>query len=1200
MKLGEVVRFETRYQLERPWTWLYFAILVVLTFQITTQVYTGNARTVGYFYNSPFVILSMTVLATLMSLVAVAGVAGDAGGRDIQTRMHPLLYTSSLSEGTYLRGRFLAAFVVAAIVLLAVPLGLLLSLLPGIPADLLGPFQLSVYAESYLVIALPDAFIATALLYSAAVLGRRAIAAFIAAIGLFSLTLLVFVLVAAKLGRWDVARLLDPLGLTLLGEISRSTTVAEKNALSLLSNPAVLVNRLLWIGIAVGVLGFTGLRFRFAQPATRGRRLRKGDRVAASETRDLASARAAPIVAPPMYQAFGRATRVRQVLAVTAQSFREIALGWGGLILGGFSVLLVILGPSAMAHLGVPMIPTTAELSAFAGNTGELLWMIVPILTAFYVGELVWRDRETGLSEIADAAPVPDWVRLVGRYLGFALLFVAYESLLVAACLLVQLQLGYRDFELGLYARIFFGLQLPEHLLFAMLAFLVHVTVNQKYVGHLILVAVVAFTAFAPSFGIEHHLLAYGAAPAWGYSDLRGFAGSVAPWLWFKLYWTAIALLLAVTAKLFWVRGRENALRTRMRLARQRLTVPTRRVAAFGATLALGAGGFVFYNTSILNSFVTARQKVERQLRYEEQYGRFARTPQPTVTGITLKIELHSDRGEAEVTGAYRLVNRSGRAIDSIHLAPSWRVETGAAVFNRPAALALDDDQRGHRIYRLSSPLAPGDSLGLRFSLQFRTRGFTNDGVDPSVTRNGTFFDARDWIPAIGYQHSREIENAGERFARGLPPRPGVRSLDDIEARNEMGHAERIEFSAVVGTAEGQMAVASGVLRRTWTEKGRRYFHYTSDAPIRNDFAILSAAYAVTSATWTPVAVAGRPVLVEVIHHPAHAAAAERLLRSAEASLAYYSRTFGPYPAGGLRLVEYPGSSISAHASPFNVRYTEGFAMLNPDADPRGFDFQFAVMAHEVAHQWWGNQVTPADVEGSVLLTEVLAWYSAMGVVEEVHGAAHLARLLSMMRETYLDPRSRAGVPLLRAVDTYRGYRIGPFAMYALREYLGEKQVGVALRRMVARYGAGTPPLPTSRDLFRELQEVTPDSLRYLLTDLFETNTYWDLSARRVIAEPAGDGTWRVTLDVAARKATVDTAGIERELPMNDLVEIGVFGKGTEGEATPPLYLRLQRVTSGVQRIVVTVPGEPDMAGIDPRNLLIDVKPGNNRLVVTR
>ena len=191
---------------------------------------------------------------------------------------------------------------------------------------------------------------------------------------------------------------------------------------------------------------------------------------------------------------------------------------------------------------------------------------------------------------------------------------------------------------------------------------------------------------------------------------------------------------------------------------------------------------------------------------------------------------------------------------------------------------------------------------------------------------------------------------------------------------------------------------------------------------------------------------------------------------------------------------------------------------MRPDEDPRDVDFAFAVMAHEVAHQWWGHRLVPALVEGAPLLTESLAWYSAMDVVEAEFGPDHLERLMGVMRQAYLAPRPESGVPLLRASDWFDAYRKGPFAMYALREYVGEEQVDAALRRLLAEHGGGEPPLPTSLDLYRELRAVTPDSLRYLLADLFERNTFWELATEEATAEPTGTGAWRVTLDVRARK----------------------------------------------------------------------------------
>jgi hypothetical protein len=203
------------------------------------------------------------------------------------------------------------------------------------------------------------------------------------------------------------------------------------------------------------------------------------------------------------------------------------------------------------------------------------------------------------------------------------------------------------------------------------------------------------------------------------------------------------------------------------------------------------------------------------------------------------------------------------------------------------------------------------------------------------------------------------------------------------------------------------------------------------------------------------------------------------------------------------------------------------------------------------------------------------------------------------MRGAYLNPSSRADLPLLRAHDWFSAYRKGPFAMYALREYVGAERVDAALRRLIEKYGAGQLPLPTSLDLYAELQAVTPDSLRHLLADLFEANTFWELSAKRVTAEQTETGAWQVTLYAHARKVTVDVDGVVTEVPMDDLVEVGVFAAAENGGRGEPLYLQMHRVRSGGQRITVIVPRKPARAGIDPRNLLIDVNASDNLKEIT-
>jgi ABC-type transport system involved in multi-copper enzyme maturation permease subunit len=1191
-KLWAVFRYELAMQARRAFPWLSFVVLTGLAYKIATASHVKDARGDGYFFNAPIVIAVVTLMSgSVPGLAVAAGFAGEAAARDAHARTHPLVYCTPVGKGAYLGGRFLAAFALFALVSLAGPLGsFLATLAPGVEPELLGPFRPAAYLTAYFVVALPNAFLVTALGFALAALTRRATASYFAGVLVSGAALGSLEYVAEKLGHWGAGKLLDPLGLVALSALSKTLTPAEKSARLVGLDGALLANRLAWLAVALSLLALTHARFGFLHPgpgAKRGRRWRRRAAAGPPPAAAAATAPDAPVVVPRARRDFGPATRGRQVLAVAGQSLRALVTGGGALALVATPSLSALVAPEVLSHLGVPMLPTTARLLAFLGAPGDLPGLLAHLFIAWCAGELAWREREAGVSELVDATPVPDWALLLGKLAGLALALVTLHGLLLAAALFVQAGAGYAHVEPGLYARVLFGLLLADRLLFALLAFAVHVLVDHKYGGHFVLALALGLRAFAAPLGLEHHLLVYGASPGWSYSDLRGFGPSLGPWLWFTLYWAAWALLLAVAARLLWARGAAAGARGRLRRARARLGRPTLAAAALAAGLVAGAGGFILYNTNVLNAFRTTADARAQSAEYERRYGRYAGEPRPRLAAARLHVELYPARREAVLRGTYRLVNRGAEPVDAIHLAPAPGVETAAVHFDRPAAVRLADDALHHRIYELAAPLEPGDSLRLHFEVRHAPRGFSNDGADASVAANGTYFLHRRLLPSLGYQRRRELRDAGERRAHGLAPRPAVRALDDADEAARTGDGPRIDFEAVVGTDEGQVALAPGALRRTWAEGGRRYYHYAADAPIDDDYAFYSARYAVHEGRWKDVA-------VQVFHDPGHGHNAARMVASAEASLAHFSERFGPYPHRQLRFVEYPGPDLSLHAAPVNVSFPEAFALLNPEADPRDVDVPFAVVAHEVAHQWWGNQLTPAWVEGAPVLSESLAWYSALAVVEKAHGPAHLARLMGVLREAYLTPRARADVPLLRAVDWFLSYRKGPFAMYALREYVGEARVDAALRRLIELYGAGEPPLPTSRDLYRELQAVTPDEHRDLLHDLFEANTFWTLATSRATAEPAGDGTWWVTLDVRARKETVDAEGRPTEVPMNDLVEVGAFAATNDGAPGEPLYLERHRLHSGDQRLRVRVAAMPARAGIDPRHLLIDVNPEDN------
>lgn len=1174
MKFHEIFRFELAYQVRRPWVWLMFAVLFAVCFLMTREDALADALYDDFFVNAPFAIAVTTVVGGLLWLVVAPVIAGEAAARDAATRMDPLVYTVRVSKAEYLGGRFLAALTLNAALLLAVQAGMLAAVYsPGVNAQLIGPFRPAAYLTAYLFLSLPNAFAATAIQFALALRSGRPMAAYLGSLfaifmGFFVASLLLF--------RRGLGTLLDPIGIRFVVEdIAHLWTTIEKSRRLLAFEGIVLQNRLFWLSAALLVLVVTYLRFRFAHragPRERRRAKRGGQAILpVQDRRDRPSSTVVP-------RSFGFAAHARQALAIAWASFRSIARSWAGL--GFFVVIPLLTIPVLLDQMfasGTPLTPVTGQvLKELTGPlTSELSrWVIVPLLCVFFAGELLWREREASMDEIADAAPVPDWVPLAGKLLGLGLVLAVFIALQMAAGILTQSILGHRDFEIGLYLTALFGLQLPEYLLFAVLAMVVHVLVGQKYAGHLVVIVVYSVIVLAPAFGIEHNLLIYGAGPWVTFTEMRGIGPFIQPWLWFKLYWAAWALLLAVGARLFWVRGRESGFGMRVRLARQRLTGATARTAIAAIVLILALGGFVFYNTNVLNEYVTESDAARSRADYERRYVRYARIPQPHVTAASLHADIHPARREVGIRGSYRLVNRGSVPIDAIHVATPLVVETRSLRFDRPATPALLDDKLGHRIYKLATPLPPGGSMRLDFEVHAKRRGFREGGADVSIVPNGTWF-TQHWMPAIGYQPGRELMQPTDRREQGLDARRVIPSLYDVKARS--GRGPGIVFEAVLSTDAGQTAVAPGALRRTWTQGGRRYFHYATDGPIGSEWAFASAHYALHEARWKDVG-------IRVFHHPGHATHPRRMARAIQASLDYLTTQIAPYPYRHITVLEVPGDGIGMHADASMLTHGEGVTLMNT-TDPRSFDFPFSILAHETAHQW---AVPMAAVEGAPVIAESVATYYAIKVVEHTRGPDQLRRYLSFLRQPYPIAPIRRGEPLLRGLDPWMSYRKGPFALYAVSEYIGEDRVNGALRRLYELHEPQQAPLATTLDLYRELKAVTPDSLQYLLHDLFEVNTFWQLRTERVKSRQTPSGAWQVTLDVKARKVVVDEAGTETELPMDELVEIGVFGRAEQGrgELSVPLHLQMHRIRSGSQTITVTVAGKPVLAGIDPHHLL--------------
>jgi hypothetical protein len=868
----------------------------------------------------------------------------------------------------------------------------------------------------------------------------------------------------------------------------------------------------------------------------------------------------------------------------------------------------IYFGVFVLAGLALFVASATTLGDIYGTNTWPVTYQVLGLLSGsfsifmlviitFYAGELTWRERDNRLDQIHDALPIPTWLPFMAKLLALMLVPVVLQAVLMACGMVIQTAKGYYHYEPGLYVRALFGIDLVQYWLLCVLAMAVQSLVNQKYLGYFLMIVYYLAMVFAGSLGFEHNLYLYDHNIEATYSDMNGFGHFMPRLRFFQAYYAGWALLLAVAAYLFWTRGTIAGWRERLAVARQRLSARAVTVVCAGALATAAVGGLIFYNTNVLNHYRTQYDQQALQAEYEKKYRPLLADPQPKVTAVKLNVDIFPQEQRVRIRGTFGLANHNAVPVGSVHLL--WeagdRIDVKKLEFGIPATLVTDDMAIGLRTYRFATPLAPGAVTDMAFDMELATHGFSNTGSNTAVVYNGTFVNGNALLPEIGYDERGELGIDRDRAKFGLKPKERMRNRDDPAglAYNYITHeADWITFEAEVTTDAGQWAIAPGYLVREWTEGDRRHFIYRMDSPILDFFAFQSARYEVRRDKWNDVA-------IEIYYQPGHEYNLDRMIASVKASLDYYTKNFGPYQHRQFRIIEFPRYASFAQSFPNTIPYSEGIGFIARvrENDKDDVDYPYYVTAHEAAHQWWAHQVIGADVQGSTMLSETLAQYSALMVMKQKYGAAKMQKFLAYELDRYLLGRAteqKKELPLARVENqNYIHYNKGSLVMYALADYIGEDNVNRALKTFRDRNAFKGPPYPTTTELLADLRAVTPPQYQYLIDDMFESITLYDNHAVSADAKPLAGGKYEVTLKVAAKKLKADELGKETEAPLADWIDIGVLD--ADGK---PLYLEKKKIEHESETFTIVVDAKPARAGIDPLNELIDRKPLDNTMPV--
>ncbi|NUN69399.1 MAG: hypothetical protein HUU02_06775, partial [Bacteroidetes bacterium] len=1067
-----MLRHEVRYWLlER--TTCFAALLSFLTGAVLTA---GNA---GLFNadGMPDHLLSVTFADLFDSssvflklfIFVIPSIASASFLRERKHRFHHLMFSYPIPEQRYVLAKLLGSHAALFLIMLSFGAGIVAVVIGSGPAELFSSSTFWTELLSLLILSLlPNILLVSSTTAFLTVFSGTPAAGYsVPVIFLLVREALLRVTAAGDSHEW---RMFDPFGESIVQHL-RTLPVPENGA-SFLHHRMFLVNRMVWGAVTIALYGFLFRWFSFARTySSRGR---------PSDAHEVNSAWTMQNI-PSVRRVFTIRSWWHCAVSIGIMEWKSILRsGTFRVLAGAGAVLIAVMTAQINRPFGVALIPATWVMLAFPLLFTSLL---VQFITFLYAGIVLERPAATRMAPLIDASPVPAWTLGTSKLITLTLLQSVLLAVLMVIGIIVQLFQDAGQIEPGHYLFDLFVLHLSGFVVWSAAALFVHTLTAHTGIGLIILLVGAAGISQLPLAGVEHPLLRFNRTPydtfTLYYSEMSGYGHSLLPFLLYRLFWIASAVLLLLAGIMFWRRGHGAPLRFDPRAVPPSAILL---VTVVMITSGLWIGG---ERADIRSLSVSASHSISGATRAH----------QPRVVRTQLTVDIDPDRRAFTARGRYTAINQHTGSIDSLIISFHDDVVNVVTV-SVPSTVVWTDAARGVMMFALQTPLEPNDSLTVRFDV--RNRENTLFTRRSPVLSNGTYFTSL-LFPSIGIRN--DSGSAMDHY----------RSFD----------SDRIEMEIDISTSSDQTAIAPGELIASWTSVGRNHFRYRPRIPVTNDAGFVSARYTVIRDRLNGID-------LEVYHHPDHDRSVRHLLRGMKAALQYCTEQYGPYPHSVLRYAEFSRAAGEfAQSFPAFIPGSELGFMVDA-GHGTALNIPFLGAAHETAHQWWGMQALPADLPGTKMITEGMAEFVSMKAHEREFGREASLRFLERSSVRYYSGRYDQVGPEPSLLDNpgnekaFIPYHKGVLAFHAAETLAGDSAFAASVRGFFLSAQRSRGPYATSRDMFEYIVRNTPDTLRPMLTEWFVSTAVVHASLNSAVATRLPSGAYAVDVSLTFRKSTAD------------------------------------------------------------------------------
>ncbi|MDO9374163.1 MAG: M1 family aminopeptidase [Ferruginibacter sp.] len=1124
----QLTRFEISFLLKKPITWIAIVAFLLMGFALGSI---RNLPFAGIYRNAPYLIAYFTGVVALGTIFTITISAAQSFLKDHAANFESILFTTPVKKSQYLGAQVSAVFLVVIFSFSFAIIGLIIGqYMPGLPAAELNEFRFSYYLWPFLVLVIPNIIFCIAVTGSIALLTRSAVSVYTGGLliyvcyiagSIISNSPLIATASPATPEAMSLVAKLDPFGLAAFFEQTRYWSILERNQQVIKLQDEMLLNRVLYLFISVGIMAFTYLKFSF----------RKSKRFGKSEDALLAKHASIEQYTPLIPDLNPVSWCLQSAWSLSRIDVKLIVSGIPFVIIMILLTALLLVDLSSEIDAGVRNAARYADTPLMVTGILSNIPLIGPFVLLFYSNELFWKMQTSGMTGIATTNPVPDAIFYLSKILVLAIISVFMTCWSICIGLVLQIAYDFPVIEIGVYASLLYYVFLPLLMLSMLLVFVQNLSTN-KYLALVVsaIVTLVFNSGFGTTLGIVHPLLRFADMPTIPYHHLNGLGEYRTAFSWQMINEISLVIVLAAITIYTWNRNYERSFLQRLKSNKMvtQFVVPALALGIFIIT-----SGFIYYETSIKNPVQSSDEKFNWREKYERSFKKYAGLPQPSVTLVQASVDLFPGEHLYKVSGAYTMLNKTKFPIDSLllYFDPNIHLEKMSVP---GARMVLEDQQYHHQLYVLTNALQPGDSIKVKYDFSSSWSPFTKHTPFNSIIANGSFIRMSRYFPQPGYQESNEIDLPAERKRRGLPIAPALRGV----TASEKDPSNFIDLDMVVSTDSGQTAIGSGELVQSWTAKGRNYFHYKTGAAIPFRFAFSSARYSVKKVKY-------KGISIEVFYAAAHHQNVDRLLKNAQQTLDYASSNFGSYSFKTIRFAEISdfatGFAATAYPSVIYMKEDMGF-----NADLRKHDEHDVInqlAGHELSHLWWGSaQLSPDQREGYGLMTETLAQYTELMLYRKAHGPSRAIEIAKVHLDLYLAARGyQAELPLYRAdfESPHLIYNKGMVVMHQLEQLLGEPVVNKALAYFFNQHKFPNTP-PTSPDLLNAFYRFSPPALYGKIDELFKRVITFQSKLSSAVLKSGDKGKVTLTFSGELRKFELTEDGRKLEIAADSVVDIGI------------------------------------------------------------